>query len=209
MINSVFPLYREFNYYFKFYFAILVSNLSKVKSFFMSQHNRITVVPANKKEDRQILFNLSQFYQHDISSFFELSIDHLPHLNGLYKALPYFDLYWQETERFPFLFLYSGKPIGFALVNTIGTSPDVNWNMAEFFIIKACRRKGFGRQTAKKIIEQFHGIWEIAVIPENSQALCFWEKTIRSLFPHEIPKPILKIIQKPKARSMKIFKMKS
>ncbi|MBN4067213.1 GNAT family N-acetyltransferase [Simkania negevensis] len=175
----------------------LMSNLPKT----------VRVTSANTEERRQIIFNLSQFYQHDMAAFFEFTSDNLPNSNGLYDPLSCFNLYWKEKNRFPFLVQCDDNPIGFALVNTIGTTPTVNWNMAEFFIVKSCRGKGLGKQAAKQIIDQFSGIWEIAVMPENKQALSFWENVIKTTFPKELSQPTLKTIQKPKPHPMKIFQI--
>lgn len=167
----------------------------------------LKVIPANTEDKRQILLNLSQLYQHDMAQFNDFLSGDLPSSNGLYGVLPYFDLYWKEENRFPFLFQNDDKPIGFALVNTIGTTSLVNWNMAEFFIVNGCRRKGLGRQVAKQIIRQFPGMWEIAVIPENKRALSFWESAIKATFPQEIVEPKLQIVQIPKPYPMKIFQV--
>jgi len=168
---------------------------------------KVMVTPADTEEKRQILFNLSQFYQHDMAAFFEFTSDNLPNSKGLYEPLPHFDFYWREENRFPFLFQCDDKPIGFALVNTVGTTPTVNWNMAEFFIINACRRRRLGQQGAKQVIDQFPGIWEIAVIPENKQALSFWENVIKTTFPQEVSRATLKTVQDPKPHPMKIFQI--
>jgi len=173
-----------------------------------SKVSKIIIKTAITKEEQQILHNLSVLYQHDMASFFEFPLN-LPSKNGFYGPLPYFDLYWKESNRFPFLFLYANKPIGFALVNTVGTTKDVQWNMAEFFIVNGCRRRGFGLKAATQIIEQFQGVWEIAVVPENKQAVSFWRKTLQAFFSNNDFVLEQKMVKNPKPHPMKIFRFKN
>ncbi|NGX30969.1 MAG: hypothetical protein K940chlam8_00325 [Chlamydiae bacterium] len=176
---------------------------NEVTLFFLEQE--ISIIHASV-EKKQLLYNLSQFYQHDMASF-ENSIKNLPNENGLYDSLPYFDKYWEDKNRHPFLIFYREEPIGFVLVNNIGTESLVNWNMAEFFIISRCRRKGIGRYVAQKIIQQFPGVWEIAVIPENKSAYLFWKSVIEKISPNQNTCVESKIIQVPTPHQMNVFRI--
>lgn len=48
----------------------------------------------------------------------------------------------------------------------------------EFFIVAKFQGKGIGQQAAHYIWQQFPGLWEVAVIPENIPALRFWRKAV-------------------------------
>lgn len=157
----------------------------------------LEIILAHERGKRRALVKLSESYQSDMGAFSIFSGN----------RLPYFELYWKEKNRFPFLIQYKGEPIGFALVNAIGVLPASDWNMAEFFIAKAYRRRNFGKRAAKRIIDTFPGTWEIAVIPENKQALSFWKNVIETHFPKKTSKPIIKIVQNPKPHPMKIFQI--
>ena len=67
-----------------------------------------------------------------------------------------------------------GELAGFALINKVGSTPDVDWNIGEFFIVSKFQGKGIGSYVAEQIFNQFPGIWETSQIPENKAALDFW-----------------------------------
>jgi predicted acetyltransferase len=54
------------------------------------------------------------------------------------------------------------------------------WDMAEFFIVRAYRRRGAGTQTAHEIFRRFPGLWEVRVMPSNVSACRFWARAISS-----------------------------
>ena len=169
----------------------------------------VLIVAATEKKHKQLVLNLTQFYQHDMSIFFDHSAENLPTLKGLYDPLPYFDQYWTAKDRFPYLIFFRERPVGFALVNKVGTDSSVDWNMAEFFIIKNCRKFGIGGYAAKQIIDKFSGIWEIAVIPDNQSAYLFWSHVSEHVFPNQKVSAELKTIENPKPHSMHVLKISS
>jgi predicted acetyltransferase/RimJ/RimL family protein N-acetyltransferase len=86
--------------------------------------------------------------------------------------------YFNEADRCVFFIKVGEENAGFALINKVGTVPEVDWNMGEFFILGKFQRQSIGQQAATKILDQFEGVWEVTVIPENTQALHFWRKVI-------------------------------
>lgn len=69
--------------------------------------------------------------------------------------------------------------IGFALVNEHPNSGlEVDCNMAEFFIVRRCRRSGLGKKAVYAIFSAYPGLWEVAVARRNTGAIVFWRKTI-------------------------------
>jgi hypothetical protein len=104
-------------------------------------------VPVLKQSP--ILANLLELYAHDFSEFQPLDIG--PDGRFGYKSLP---LYWSESNRHPFLIRSGGKLAGLALVkrgSEISDRQEV-WDMAEFFILRGCRRHRIGG------VEAFPGI---------------------------------------------------
>jgi predicted acetyltransferase len=95
-------------------------------------------------------------------------------------AYPYFDAYWDPSERrWPYLICKGTAPIGFALVNSwspSGRGADVS--MAEFYIAPEARRLGIGRATAAAIFLAHPGVWELSVMSANSLASRFWPNAI-------------------------------
>jgi hypothetical protein len=62
------------------------------------------------------------------------------------------------------------------------------WDMAEFFVIRGYRRRGFGTQVAHELWRRFPGRWEIRVMQLNVTAHRFWARaisrfTVRRLLP--------------------------
>lgn len=72
-----------------------------------------------------------------------------------------------------------GQPVGFALVQARPAGgTDVDYRMAEFFIARAQRRRGFGRSAARLILDRFAGRWEVVANQRNPGAVAFWRRTL-------------------------------
>ena len=135
---------------------------------------QIEVIPASR-EQAPILANLLELYAHDFSEFYGVELG--PDGRFGYKNLP---LYWSEPGRHPFLVRIDGKLAGFVLVkrgSDVTGNEDV-WDMAEFFVLRAYRRRGVGTQIAREIWTRFPGAWEIRVLQANVSALNFWARAI-------------------------------
>ncbi len=170
---------------------------------------KVTLLEA-KKEDQETIQNLGRFYVYEMSRYCGFLPGWETPQNGLFACV---DLrpYFENLNHYPFIVQVNGELAGFALINKAGSTPDVDWNMGEFFIISKFQGKGIGRRVAEQIFNQFPGVWETAQIPENEAAGYFWHKVIdrythgkfeRSIktIPYPTPHPmvILKFIAKPK-----------
>jgi len=85
-------------------------------------------------EQKNVLRHLLELYTYDFSEFDPLDVNE----QGLY-GYEYFDHYWTEPERFPFLIKVNGNYAGFALVRKItqeGENYEPYFEMAEFFVMK-------------------------------------------------------------------------
>jgi predicted acetyltransferase len=136
----------------------------------------IEVLPA-APEQQPVLANLLELYAHDLSAFFDIELG--PDGRFGYPALP---LYWEEEGRFPFLVRVDGRLAGFVLVSRgsrISGDPGV-WDMAEFFVLRRCRKQGIGAAVAREVWRRFPGSWEVRVLANNQPARRFWEAAIRS-----------------------------
>ena len=94
------------------------------------------------------------------------------------------------------------------LINKVGSTPDVDWNIGEFFIVSKFQGKGIGRHVAEQVFNQFPGIWETSQIPENKAALDFWEKIVNDYANGQYEKS-LKTIAEPKPHPMVVLKFAS
>jgi predicted acetyltransferase len=143
------------------------------------------VVPAGA-EQSPILANLLELYAHDFSEFHGIELGEDGRFG--YKSLP---LYWSEPDRHPFLLRIGGKLAGFALVkrgSEISGNENV-WDMAEFFVVRGYRRRGFGTQIAQDVWKRFPGAWEVRVMQANISALSFWDHAI-SMFVSDVIHPV-------------------
>jgi predicted acetyltransferase len=134
----------------------------------------VELIPALPAQE-PILANMLELYTHDFSEFIDLKLGADGRFG--YKHLP---LYWQESNRYPFLVRANGYFAGFVFVrrgSEISNDADV-WDMAEFFIVRGCRRLGIGMKVAQEIWEKFPGKWEVRVIDQNHQAKDFWGRAI-------------------------------
>ena len=124
----------------------------------------------SNKSTKKAISNLMQLYLHDMSKF----THEVPNESGLYVS-KYLDLYWADSDRFPYIFLDNQKPVGFALVRELNQD---SYSMAEFFIIKQARNQKYGQTAAKEIFDKHHGTWSVAQIETNIPAQKFWRKVI-------------------------------
>ncbi len=143
----------------------------------MIEHRmEITINPASS-EDLSVVQNLGRFYVYEMSRYCGFLKGWETPSNGLYECID-LSVYWNESNRYPFLIKIDNELAGFVLVNKIGSSPEVDWNMGEFFIVSKYQKKGVGHKVAVQIFKQFPGVWEVMQIPENKGAINFWEKVI-------------------------------
>jgi predicted acetyltransferase len=123
-------------------------------------------------KDKPVLRNLLQLCLHDYSEFNGEDVDE----HGIYNY-DYLDGYGTEPGRYAFLARVDGKLAGFVLVR----QPDpqqVNYHVAEFFILRKFRGRGVGRRVAFWIFDHFPGEWMVSQETSNLPAQAFWRKII-------------------------------
>ena len=103
-----------------------------------------------------------------------LLFDYLYEFDGRTEPYPYFDAYWREPERLPFLLEDDGETVGLCLVRV----RDGGWSIAEFYVLPASRRAGVGRAAVEAVAERARSAGathlEAKVHPDNQKALPFW-----------------------------------
>ena len=133
-----------------------------------------TVTPATER-DRPVISNLLQLMLYDLSPHYGEWIGR----DGRY-AYEWLDNYWVEPDRYPYLICREEQLVGFALLMAhspvSGRAPC--WFMAEFFILKAQRRRGYGQVALGEILSRHNGNWEIAVMNNNRDAGFFWTNAL-------------------------------
>lgn len=140
--------------------------------------NKITLTPATLK-DYPVIQNMARFYVYDMTEYMGFEQDWEIAEDGLYEC---FDLkkYWEDITAHPFLIHYQNEIAGFAIIDKKGSDTEVDYNMAQFFILRKFKSKGFGRAVAEQCFNQFIGTWEVMVMPENTGAYQFWKKVIKN-----------------------------
>jgi predicted acetyltransferase len=53
-----------------------------------------------------------------------------------------------------------------------------DWSIAEFFVLPAFRRKKVGERAAGILFARHKGVWHVAELRTNRQAIAFWRKVI-------------------------------
>jgi predicted acetyltransferase len=155
----------------------------------MTQRSETAVIPV-APEQVPILANLLELYAHDFSEFFDLDIGEDGRFG--YPSLP---LYWSDPDRHPFLLRVEGRWAGLVLVKkgsevSGSFGKDSVWDMAEFFVVRGCRRRGIGTQAALEVWRRFPGKWEVRVMQANASAEHFWAGAI-STFTGEAVQPVV------------------
>ena len=139
----------------------------------------VRLIPA-RIQSKSVIKNMARFYVYELSRY---SGEDIPE-NGLFKAHEdcfNYDRYWREAGHHPFIIRVDDHLAGFALVNKQGTRSEVDWHLAEFFILASFQKKGIGRQVAGLLLNQFSGVWEVAQMPNNLPAIHFWRSVIQPL----------------------------
>ncbi|MFK0258525.1 GNAT family N-acetyltransferase [Streptomyces sp. NPDC090445] len=125
----------------------------------------VTLRPAGA-EHRPVVEQLAQLYRHDLSEF----LGHLPAADGRFGfgSLP---LFFDEPGREALLIRYGPAPAGFVLTRPL---PEGATSISAFFVVRALRRRGVGRQAALQLLRSRPGAWAIAFQEANAGAARFW-----------------------------------
>lgn len=125
----------------------------------------VTLCPASI-ELRPVVEQLAQLYRHDMSEF----LGHLPAPDGRFgfRTLPSF---FDEPGREASLIRYGAAPGGFVLTRRM---PEGTTSISAFFVVRALRRRGVGRQAALQVLHSRPGPWAIAFQEANEGAARFW-----------------------------------
>jgi predicted acetyltransferase len=136
----------------------------------------IELVPATLS-DLPIMQAMASYYVYDMSEFLGDAPGWAFPDTGVYECddlRPYFE----DAKASPCFIRVSGELAGFAIVNTLGSDPTVEFNMAQFFVHRKFKGRGVGAYAATACFRRYRGLWEVMVIPGNRGALAFWRKVV-------------------------------
>ncbi|WP_052675381.1 GNAT family N-acetyltransferase [Agrobacterium arsenijevicii] len=95
------------------------------------------------------------------------------------REYPFFDCYWTDDDRWPYLIVQDENTVGFALVNTWSPSgKGTDFAIAEFYVLPEFRSAGVGRQAFSRLLHNRSGIWELGVMSRNEVGKAFWERIL-------------------------------
>lgn len=140
-------------------------------------NKKIKMIPATL-EDYSTIQNMGRFYVYDMSEYLGDQAGWEMPEDGLYECID-FKKYWEDKNSFPFLVRFENEIAGFVIVDKKGSSPEIDFNMAQFFVIRKFKNKGIGRYLAHHCFKKFPGVWEVMVIPGNDGAYQFWKSVIK------------------------------
>ncbi|WP_454192927.1 GNAT family N-acetyltransferase [Paenibacillus sp. Marseille-Q7038] len=125
-------------------------------------------------DQKEILYNLYQYYLYDFSQYTEEDLD----LNGQYNI----DLnhYWEDPRWCPYFICHKERIIGFLviLLENYDMDPNPIHVIYDFLILNKYRRKGFGRLAAVKALNLYQANWKIVQMKVNQPAIHFWRDVV-------------------------------
>ena len=139
-------------------------------------------------EEKPVLHRLMQLYLYDSTEF----TGDDPGRDGVF-SYRYFDEYWHEPDRFPFLIYCGANLAGFILVNshTVVLEQGAGRSLAEFFVMRKYRRQGVGRRAAAQVFGRFPGLWEVRANDNSSAGQQFWRAIIAEYTGGEFSETVL------------------
>ena len=120
--------------------------------------------------------NLLSLYMHDLSDVFPVQIGS----DGRFQY-DKLGLYWSAPERFFAFLIYAESQLaGFALATrgSPATDDPEDLDVAEFFVLRAYRRTGVGRQAAFLLWNRLPGRWVVRVSDANREGIAFWHSAV-------------------------------
>ena len=126
--------------------------------------------------DRETLDHLVQLYSYDFTEFVDVDLGP----DGRYAFIDA-DIVWQMPTHDASFICVDRALAGFSLAyeDVSFRDPTVKtWWVAEFFVLRAYRRKDVGRRAATMLFDRLGGTWEVGQIPANESAQAFWRSVI-------------------------------
>lgn len=122
--------------------------------------------------DQLPIRRMLELYQHDLSDIWDQDLD----AHGEYGYA--LERYWSEPVHQAFVFLADAHYAGFALVDDDVCLPQSQLWMAQFFVLRKYRRRGFGARAAHAVFDTLRGRWEVGQMARNTPARDFWRRAI-------------------------------
>ena len=137
-----------------------------------------TTLRLVKTNEREILANLLEKYEYDLSQFEGELADDINE-RGLYGHY-YTDQCWGDKKRWAYFIEADSKLAGFAYINTYSESgdPEHDYYFADFFVMHKYRRNGVGKSAFFQVLDLHKGRWKTGHHPNNAPSANFLAKYI-------------------------------
>lgn len=137
------------------------------------------------EKERVLLYNLLQKYLCEMTRFYDDDVDE----EGNYPY-PHFADYFFDPTRRAYLIRRNGTVAGFALLNRHSElGREVDWAMAEFFVLPWYRRSHLGLEAARWLFAQHPGRWEVKYTTANPAGEGLWNRAAEPYQPKKYPLP--------------------
>jgi predicted acetyltransferase len=123
---------------------------------------------AVDRSARAVLENLGQLFRYDLSEAY----GHLPNPDGTFNNR-HLDRFRISPDHGAWLIHAAGRLGGFAMTAPL---PGGGTMMSDFFVVRALRRTGVGREAARQVIALFPGRWGVGFQTYNPGAQQFWSQ---------------------------------
>ena len=118
--------------------------------------------------DRPAAERLWLMFRHDMSEFQHT----LPNPDGTFRS-GRLDRAFCEADWAVYLMTSGEHPVGLAVVRGLTSSVRV---LNSFFVVRAARGKGVALRSAREIVGEHPGHWEVAFQDANTSAVHFWRR---------------------------------
>jgi predicted acetyltransferase len=146
----------------------------------MSGYTLLDLEEASEAQS-DVVDRLLQLYQYDFSEIEGGAID----VTGRYPFIgPW--THWKEPDHYAFLVRVDGELAGVVLVKP---TPD-DWSdepsrlVHEFFVMRKFRRRGVGREVARRLFDRLPGRWTLQQSLHNEGAKQFWRTVLTEYTGH-------------------------
>ena len=128
----------------------------------------VRLVPVDRTH-RAVLANLGQLYRHDLSGPY----GHLPNADGTFNNRRLDQFLAEADPRVRAWLITAADGLG----GFVMTAPhEDGTSIHDFFVVRALRRTGVGREAARQVIAMFPGRWSIAFQAYNPGVQRFWSQ---------------------------------
>lgn len=135
---------------------------------------KLEITLAQNSVDKEIIRNLNEKYFYECSFYENMTVDDLGNF-----GYDYLDSYFTDDNRWAYILRVDSRLAGFAMINKhFDDRQDLDFAMAEFFILKYYQGKGIGKRFAHYLFSRHQGKWQVAMHCNNKKGIAFWNKVI-------------------------------